>query len=1085
MKIKPRQGSISRIWILLFSWLFIVFPVISNAASIWDVSNTPSQPVYNDGQALEIGVKFEADTDGYLTGLRFYKGAANTGLHVGNLWSRAGVLLSTATFVNETASGWQEVHFATPVAIQAGTTYVASCYSSAGYYSADGGAFGTEEYNPPLRALADGEDGGNGVYKYGASGFPSQSWNASNYWVDVVFSPNTTSDALSPTVTAFTVPASSDSFLISITSFTATDNVAVNGYLVNELPVTPSPTAGEWSAVAQTSYTFSSPGSKTLYAWAKDAAGNVSASMSAAVTVNSLVTVPEPSGWYAGDMHAHRSCGGDPVDLQTIYDDMATENLSVVSLLADMGNGEVQDPTLDLPKVNGQNDPISTNERIVHWEAEWHWDATYFQYPHQALGGHVVALGLTEAHQIWEEYTYPIFDWAHQQDGIAGFAHMQYFDNDIPQTLSCCGPIEYPVEVALGAADFISEDDYGDDSFINAYYRLLNTGFRPGFAAGSDVPCNAEMGTMLTYVQVAGGELTYRDWIEGIAQGRTVISRNGHNEFLQLTVNGNATPGDEINLAGSGSVPVTIEWTANQNLTGTIELVQNGVVVANVQQTVDSGVPANLNTTVTFAKSGWLAARRMGNNGHEVHTAAVFVIVDNAPVRASVADAEFYVQWIDNLLDKTSPGGEWNSYFPSKLAEAQSRYQQARAVFQQIAVEAGGVDNLPTVVSISPADGASSVNIATTIKAVFSEPLDETTINTSTFELRDGAGTPVLSTVAFDSSTNTATLTPVAPLAESTLYTANVVGGSAGVKDVTGNPLTSERTWLFTTGTQQASTTQHSVWDDSFVPAILSDTDTSAVELGVKFESSVDGFITALRFYKAAANSGTHVGNLWSAGGSLLASVTFTNETGSGWQVMTLPTPVAISSNTTYVASYHTNVGRYSANGAYFASSGFDNPPLRALANGENGGNGVYLYGAGGFPNQTWNSTNYWVDVVFSSTVVADTTPPTVNATSPTSNEANVVTNTAVTVTFSEAMNPATITSTTVGLKSAANVPVTASVTYNTSTHVITLTPAAALANSTTYTATVLGGSTGVADLAGNRLASNKIWSFTTAAASM
>ena len=82
----------------------------------------------------------------------------------------------------------------------------------------------------------------------------------------------------------------------------------------------------------------------------------------------------------------------------------------------------------------------------------------YYQYPHQALGGHVVALGLTEAHQIWEEYTYPIFNWAHQQNGIAGFAHMQYLDDGIPQSLTCCIPIEYPVEVALGSADFISED---------------------------------------------------------------------------------------------------------------------------------------------------------------------------------------------------------------------------------------------------------------------------------------------------------------------------------------------------------------------------------------------------------------------------------------------------------------------------------------------------------------------------------------------------------------------------------------------------------------------------------------------------
>ncbi len=78
----------------------------------------------------------------------------------------------------------------------------------------------------------------------------------------------------------------------------------------------------------------------------------------------------------------------------------------------------------------------------------------------------------------------------------------------------------------------------------------------PGFAAGTDYPCNSgrDLGTLLTYVQVAGGQMTYRNWINGIANGRTVVSRNGHNEFLNLTVNGTATPGDEIFLNGPGNV---------------------------------------------------------------------------------------------------------------------------------------------------------------------------------------------------------------------------------------------------------------------------------------------------------------------------------------------------------------------------------------------------------------------------------------------------------------------------------------------------------------------------------------------------
>ena len=85
-----------------------------------------------------------------------------------------------------------------------------------------------------------------------------------------------------------------------------------------------------------------------------------------------------------------------PVSVSSIYNTMVSQDLSVVSLLADMGNGEVQNPATDLPLVNGQDDSVSTAGRIVHWDAEWHWDATYTQYPHQALGGHIVALGLDE-----------------------------------------------------------------------------------------------------------------------------------------------------------------------------------------------------------------------------------------------------------------------------------------------------------------------------------------------------------------------------------------------------------------------------------------------------------------------------------------------------------------------------------------------------------------------------------------------------------------------------------------------------------------------------------------------------------------
>ena len=129
----------------------------------------------------------------------------------------------------------------------------------------------------------------------------------------------------------------------------------------------------------------------------------------------------------------------------------------------------------------------------------------------------------------------------------------------------------------------------------------------------------------------------------------------------------------------------------------------------------------------------------------------------------------------------------------------------------------------------------------------------------------------------------------------------------------------------------------------------------------------MSGTITGVRFYKGVTNTGTHTGTLWSSAGISLATVTFINETASGWQQATFAPSVPITAGTTYVVSYHAPNGHYSADTAYFATTGVYSPPLYALRNGVDGSNGVYRYGAGTiFPNQTFNSSNYYVDVVLS-----------------------------------------------------------------------------------------------------------------------
>jgi hypothetical protein len=243
------------------------------------------------------------------------------------------------------------------------------------------------------------------------------------------------------------------------------------------------------------------------------------------------------------------------------------------------------------------------------------------------------------------------------------------------------------------------------------------------------------------------------------------------------------------------------------------------------------------------------------------------------------------------------------------------------------------------------------------MSVVFNEAMTASTINSGTLLLRTAAGASVAATVSYNATTRTATVTPTSALASSTSYTLTINGGSAGVKDSAGNALATDVSSAFTT--LNTSATPVGLWSNSTTPGSADSGDGSSIELGVRFRASSDGFITGLKFYKSAANTGTHTGSLWSSTGQLLATGTFTNETASGWQTLTFASPVAITAGTTYVTSYHTNSGHYAVNRSSFASQ-FTSGPLTVLANG-----GVFLYGAGGFPSQSYQSSNYWVDPLF------------------------------------------------------------------------------------------------------------------------
>ena len=153
--------------------------------------------------------------------------------------------------------------------------------------------------------------------------------------------------------------------------------------------------------------------------------------------------------------------------------------------------------------------------------------------------------------------------------------------------------------------------------------------------------------------------------------------------------------------------------------------------------------------------------------------------------------------------------------------------------------------------------------------------------------------------------------------------------------------------------------------------------DPGAVELGTRFRSRPQRLRSpASASTRAAANTGTHTGRLWTNTGTLLGTVTFTGETASGWQQATLRQRRSpITANTTYVVSYHAPNGHYTGTDNFFAPQASTTAAAaRPARRRRRRQRRLPLRAGGSFPTETWQLRDYWVDVVFSTGPPPDTT---------------------------------------------------------------------------------------------------------------
>jgi hypothetical protein len=698
--------------------------------SIFGMGMTPATPSSADNTALELGVKFTSDVNGWITGVRFYKSAANTGTHIGNLWTSGGQLLASTTFTGETASGWQQATFSQPVAITAGTTYVASYWAPKGNYAEDDWSLLNQTPAGPLHALASGASGGNGVYRANSDTFPTSTFAAANYYVDPVFTSSAPPDTTPPTVTS-------------------------------RAPVPGATSVATGTAV---SATFSEPVQSSTIAFALKDAGN-------------------------------NAVGG------ALSYNTAT-NMATFTPTATLANSTTYTATVSGAKDLAGNTQTSPST----------WSFTTAA-PNSPPGQCPCTL--------WPSSAAPVTP----------------TEND-------------PHAVELGVR--FSSDVSGTISGIRFYKGPQNTGVHTGTL-----------------------------WSSSGAQLATATFTNESSSGWQA-----------VEFASPVSITAGTTYVASYH----------------------TNVGYYSQTTGQFNGQG----------------------VDSAPLHApaSVAGA-------GNGLYLYGSGG-----FPTSTYGA-SNY------WVDVVFSSGPDTTPPTVVSTSPGQGATGVAVTSTVTATMSEHLRP---NTAALTVT-GPGGSVAGTVNYNDTTLQVAFSPSAALANSSTYTATV----SGATDASGNLMTPV-SWTFTTAAPAPPSS--SLFAPTATPVATTSTDGASVELGVRFSSDTSGWIAGVRFYKGAGNTGVHTGSLWNANGSLLATATFSSESSSGWQSVTFASPVAITAGTIYVASYHAPVGHYASDENYFANQ-VDNAPLHAPASVAGAGNGVYLYGSGGFPNQTYHATNYWVDVLF------------------------------------------------------------------------------------------------------------------------
>lgn len=446
---------------------------------------------------------------------------------------------------------------------------------------------------------------------------------------------------------------------------------------------------------------------------------------------------PAKWGWYSGDTHihaagcAHYDVPTEGVSPETMIRHIRGEGLSIGEILTwgpgyyyqkQFFSGHAISPraSLEHPDLQEANSVAwQPRDTPKDQESLLRYDMEISRFP-SSHAGHLVLLRLSDQDfpgaakiEDWPSWNLPILRWARAQGAVVGYAHcgggMDVDTQDLPNyripLFDGLGTNEAIVDVTHGAVDFLSGCDLTPAGELNAWYHMLNCGYRLAMVGETDFPCISDErpGTGRSYVKLdsrPAGDAGYEAWIHGLKQGRLYFG-DGRSHVLQYSVSGHPSGGEDVDLRSAGSVQITAlvaarlepaptpetraiqsdnqSWHIEHARIGgsrqvPVEIVVNGEPVARMAVTAD-GDPKTLRFNVKIAKSSWIALRILPS----VHTQPVFVTVAEKPVRASRRSARWCRACVDKLWEVKSPFMR-----PSETGEAATAFDYARSAYERI-----------------------------------------------------------------------------------------------------------------------------------------------------------------------------------------------------------------------------------------------------------------------------------------------------------------------------------------------------------------------------------------------------------------